>query len=239
MPTDPRGRPASYPRRQMANAMLDIARTGCPWRYLPEGVFPPWPAVWQQFRRWRDAGVWEQVLTRLRRAVRVKEKRHPEPSMVMVDAQVVRGARNGRTFHEAGGRGGRTFGAKRTVLVDYIGCPVAVEVSSARPHDVSVARPFLRRQVRRLPRLSTVMGDRGYVHLDAVCRHAGLTLVIKTPPATKPRRFVAMKPLVRVEHAFSWLGRYRRLARSYEDTIASAQAWLEIAACGFLFSRLR
>ena len=35
-PTGRRGVPARYPRRQMVEAILFLARTGCQWRYLPE-----------------------------------------------------------------------------------------------------------------------------------------------------------------------------------------------------------
>jgi hypothetical protein len=37
--------------------------------------------------------------------------------MVMIDAQTVRDGRAGPTFHEAGGRGGRTNGTKRSKWV--------------------------------------------------------------------------------------------------------------------------
>ena len=46
-PAGRRGAPARYPRRLMVEAMLFLARTGSPWRYLPDH-YPPWPAVWQQ-----------------------------------------------------------------------------------------------------------------------------------------------------------------------------------------------
>lgn len=34
------GRPATYDRRLMVEAMLFLARTGCQWRYLPDR-YPP------------------------------------------------------------------------------------------------------------------------------------------------------------------------------------------------------
>jgi transposase len=94
---DPRGRrgaPASIPRRQMVDALLFLARTGCQWRYLPER-YGAWTAVWAQWRRWRSNGVWAAAMTRLAAIVRVLHDREPIPSMVMVDAQTVRGARYG------------------------------------------------------------------------------------------------------------------------------------------------
>jgi len=48
-------------------------------------------------------------MTRLAVVVRLLHDREPIPSMVMVDAQTVKGGRYGPTFHQAGGRGGRTL----------------------------------------------------------------------------------------------------------------------------------
>lgn len=61
-PPGRRGAPATTDRRQMVEAMLFLARTGCQWRYLPER-FGSWGAVWQQWCRWRDNGVWPRAMT--------------------------------------------------------------------------------------------------------------------------------------------------------------------------------
>ena len=116
IPAGRRGVPARYSRRQMVEAILFLARTGCQWRYLPDR-HPPWEAVWQQWRRWRENGVWARAMARIARLIRQQAKRMTvEPTMVMIDAQTVRGGRAGPTFHNAGGRGGRTIGAKRSLL---------------------------------------------------------------------------------------------------------------------------
>ena len=46
-----------------------------------------------------------------------------------------------------------------------------------------------------------------------------------------PRRWV-------VERTFSWFGRNRRLAKDFEATLASAQAWIYIARVKLLMRRL-
>ena len=120
-----RGAPALIARREMVDAMLFLCRTGCQWRYLPER-YPAWGAVWQQWLRWRANGVWQRAMARLASLVRVEHGRHPRPSMVVIDAQTVKGGRAGPTFHEAGGRGGHTRGAKRTILIEILGLPLAV-----------------------------------------------------------------------------------------------------------------
>jgi hypothetical protein len=46
-------------------------------------------------------------MARFAAQVRVRHEREPIPSMVMIDAQTVKGGRYGPTFRNAGGRGGR------------------------------------------------------------------------------------------------------------------------------------
>jgi transposase len=63
-PQRPRtGRPAKD-HRSVLNGILWVLRTGAPWRDLPER-YGAWQTVYSRFRRWREAGVWEQVLTPL------------------------------------------------------------------------------------------------------------------------------------------------------------------------------
>jgi putative transposase len=235
-PAGRRGAPAVIPRRRMVEAMLFICRTGIQWRYLPER-YGAWSAVWSQWRRWRANGVWAAAMVRLAAVVRWLHDREPLPSMVMVDAQTVRGARYGPTFHEAGGPGGRTNGTKRTLLVDILGLPLAAGAASARPHDVSTGRALLRERLHGLPRLSAIVGDRAYRGLAHLAARHGLELDIKAPPAGSSG-FVPLRPLVRIEHAFAQLGRWRRLSRCYEGTEASARAWLEVASVGYLAWRV-
>jgi len=234
-PPGRRGAPSRIPRRQMVNAMLFLARTGCQWRYLPER-YGNWSAVWAQWRRWRANGVWERAMTRLAQVIRILHEREPGPSMVMIDAQTVRGARYGPTFHAAGGRGGRTIGTKRTLLVDILGLPVAAHAGSARPHDVQAGRELLREHLPDLPRLSAIVGDRAYRGLAALASRKRLRLDLKAPPAGASG-FVPIAPLYRIEHAFAQLGRWRRLSRCYEGTESSARAWLEVASLGYLAGR--
>jgi transposase len=46
--------------RLFVNAVLWIAKTGAPWRDLPER-FGNWNSVWQRFDRWARKGAWERV----------------------------------------------------------------------------------------------------------------------------------------------------------------------------------
>lgn len=147
-------------RRVMVNAGLYQASTGCPWRMLP-AEFGNWNTIWETWARWRDRGVWQQVIDLLRRRLRVAGGRDPEPSLLMVDCQVVKGGRCGGSFHE-GHFKYWLKGAKRTIAIDYLGLPVAVRVSGARTHEVRAARELLADVLPDAVRVTTVMGDRGF-----------------------------------------------------------------------------
>ena len=251
-----RGVKGTIPRREMVNAILWVARTGCQWRYLPPR-YPDWQAVWSQWRRWRDKGTWPAAMRVLAREIRLRHDRKADPTMVMIDGQTVKGGRAGPTFHEAGGRGGYTRGAKRTILIEILGLPLAVSVESARPHDVQSARRILKAQLdskhRALPGLRAIVADRGYTGLAALAAGHGLKLDIKRPPPAPmlpparpggtPRRgkrvFTPLAPLYKVENVFARLGMWRRLSRCYEQTALGAQTWLEVACVAYLCGTLR
>lgn len=50
--------------RLFVDAVLWIARTGAPWRDLPER-FGKWNSVWRRFRRWCASGMWERLVNEL------------------------------------------------------------------------------------------------------------------------------------------------------------------------------
>lgn len=50
--------------RLFVDAILFVARTGIPWRDLPER-FGNWNSVWRRFDRWCERGVWQRLVEHL------------------------------------------------------------------------------------------------------------------------------------------------------------------------------
>lgn len=57
--TGKKGKP-SKDNRVMLNAMIWLARSGAPWRDLPER-FGSWKSVYSRFRKWLDDGVLDNI----------------------------------------------------------------------------------------------------------------------------------------------------------------------------------
>ena len=76
------GRPASN-HRTVLDAVFWIARTGSPWRDLPE-EFGKWSSVYRQFRRWTLASLWEMILEALNESGVMPDQ------VQMIDSTVIR-----------------------------------------------------------------------------------------------------------------------------------------------------
>ena len=83
------GRKPSVDRRQIVNAILYVARTGCQWRLLPKDL-PHWSTVYSCYHRWAWNGVLEQLHAALREQARAAKGKKAQPSAAIVDSQSVK-----------------------------------------------------------------------------------------------------------------------------------------------------
>lgn len=99
----PNGRKPSN-HRLVLDGVFWIARTGAPWRDLPE-EFGKWSRVYRQFRRWTLVGLWEDIMDALNESGAVPD------ALQMIDSTVV------RAHHQAAGAKGGLRDRISAVLV--------------------------------------------------------------------------------------------------------------------------
>lgn len=224
--------------RRVFDAIFYLLRTGCPWRFLPAD-FPPWQAVYYYFRRFRLDGLWGGILAALRRAERMRVGRDPQPSAAIIDAQSVKTVEESARISGYDGHK-RIKDRKRHLLVDTLGLPISISVTSAGVHDKVGAWRLLAGLKPLVPRLAKIWADGAYTSgkLARWCREYGgwdLEIVERDPEvqgfAVQPRRWV-------VERSFAWLVRNRRLRIDYERKLQTSETLIEVAFIRLLVRRL-
>ena len=232
------GRPRRVVLRAVVEALLYLLRTASPWRLLPHD-FPNRSTVQRYFYAWQAAGVWETINFLLLQQARERVGRAASPSAGVIDSQ------SAKTTESGGPRGGddagkKINGRKRHIITDTVGHVVAARVHAADTQDRDGAPPLLAAIRYLFPWLRHVFADGGYAGdklTTALARHGQWRIEIvkrsdRSPGfSVLPRRWV-------VERTFAWLNRNRRLAKDFEATVGSSQAWGYLASVQLLARRL-
>jgi len=231
------GRPPTD-RRCILDALFYIAKGGIQWRLLPSN-FPPWKTVYHVFRKWMKNNTWEAINARLRAYVRESEDKRCQPTAAILDSQSVKSdCHGGPVGYDAAKK---IKGRKRHVLVDTLGLVLGVSVTPADVQEREGGQGVLEKTLGYLTRLKLLWVDGGYsgetfASWVKTLRPQLEVEVVKRSDDVKGFKILPWRWVV--ERTFGWLMRNRRLARDYETTFSSAEAWIYIAMIRLQIRRL-
>ena len=236
---DPTSRKRKNPLKEIMNAMLYLIKTGCQWRMLPKD-FPPYNTVYYYFRKWKNEGVFEDVMDSLRELVRRSMGRDESPILGIMDSRSV------KTSHHVDSDRGidgnkKIKGRKQQAVVDTLGLPMALSIHEANIHDSVGGESVIALMANKFLRLRKILADGGYrgdALSDKVKKTMGCELSIVLRPDESSKKFSVIPKRWIVERSFAWLENFRRMVIDYEFFSESSLAMLQIAFSAIMLKKL-
>jgi transposase len=212
--------------RLFVNAVLWIAKTGAPWRDLPNR-FGRWNSVFQRFNRWCKAGVWQTILEQLQ---------DPDLEVLLLDSTIIRahqhaaGAEGSTAEAEALGRSRGGFSTKIHVACDGLGKPVKLILTPGQDHDVTQGPALIAESDA-----AKMIADKAYDSDEFIETIESKPAEAVIPPRrnrTEERHYDKQEYKKRnvVERFINTIKQCRRVATRYEKTARNFLAFVQFAS---------
>ena len=208
--------------RLFFDALIHMARAGCPWRERPKEL-GNWNSVFKRFARWAKSGVLNKILDLL--------TVESDFEWVMVDSSVIRahqsaaGAKGGQK-NQSLGRSKGGFSTKIHLAVDSFGNPIRVELTGGEVHDSQRSKSL----IKGIP-AENVLADKGYDSNEFRQSIIEMGAQPVIPPRSNRKTFIdydrhLYKERNMIERTFNKLKHYRKIATRYDKKAANFMGYI-------------
>ena len=236
-PGGPGGPPLDL--RRVVDGIFYVNQTGCQWRLLPHD-FGHGMTLYGYFRRWRQQGLWADLMATLRTWERRDQGRKDDPSAGGIESPSIKVT----TQHQDVGFDGnkRIKGGKRPTRVDSLGLLLAVGVTAAHVDErqgfLTLLETYLARGGQRLRQIWVDQGD-GAQWLKEWAASLNQTHKSDVEVVARQGQGWQVEPhRWKVERTFSWMCNERRNGRDDEGLTCNSEAMLQISTIRMLLKRL-
>jgi putative transposase len=185
------------------------------------------------------SGLWPHIVKVLRAAERMRVGKDPQPTAAVVNSQSVKTVEE--SAHPSGYDAHKNVrGRKRHLLVDTLGLPLSIYVTSADVQDRAGARCLLAGIKVLFPRLKKIWADGAYTgeKLAGWCEEQGGWELEIVERSTETKGFTVLSYRWIVEQTLGWLMRNRRLSKDYERKLQTSETLIEVAIIRMILKRL-
>jgi transposase len=212
--------------RLFVNAIMWIAKTGAPWRDLPER-FGKWNSVFQRFNRWCRTGVFQNIM---------EKWQDPDLGLLLLDSTVIRahqhaaGAEGTSAKAEALGRSRGGFSTKIHVACDGLGKPVTILLTPGQDHDVTQGPALIANSAAE-----KIMADKAYdsdKFIEVIEAQGAEAVIPPRSNRTEKRSYDKEDYKKRnvVERFMNAIKQCRRVATRYEKTARNFLGFVQLAS---------
>jgi transposase len=236
-PKSPKGGRPAADKRKVVRGIFWMLDNGAKWKDLPRR-FGSKSTVHRWFQKWVRDGVFEAIMRDAGRCVERRDGYRLYECFIDGTFSKARGGGDGIGCTRVG------KGVKIMVLVDARGLPVAIDTTSANPHESRlVQRLFDFMLTEETP--ERVIGDKAYDsdELDEELAEQGIELIAPHRENRKPENYTQDgRPLRRykrrwtVERTIGWIQHFRRLCIRWEKSTKLFQGFLHLG-CTVLLLR--
>ncbi len=232
------GRPP-MDKRKALRGIFWILDNGAKWKDLPP-EFGSKSAVHRWFQAWVFDGVFEDIMRDAGRFVEERDGYRLYECFIDGTFCKARGGGDGVGLTKAG------KGVKIMVLVDARGLPVAVETTSASPHESKLVQQLFEFMLTANSP-ERVIGDKAYDsdELDEDLADEGVEMIAPHRANRRPENVTQDgRPLRRygrrwkVERTISWIQNFRRLCIRYEKSTIMFQGFLHLGCTLLLLKQV-
>jgi transposase len=236
-PKNPKGGRPPEEKRKVVQGIFWMLDNGAKWKDLPRR-FGAKSTVHRWFQKWVADGLFEAILRDAGRCIEARDGYRLYECFIDGTFSKAKGGGDGIGCTRVG------KGVKIMVLVDARGLPVAVDTTSASPHESRlVQRLFDFMLTEQTP--ERVIGDKAYDcdQLDEELAARGTEMIAPHRANRKPENVTQdRRPLQRyrrrwkVERTIAWIQHFRRLCIRWEKSTKLFQGFLHLA-CTVLLLR--
>jgi transposase len=236
-PISPKGGRPPADKRKVVQGIFWMLDNGAKWKDLPRR-FGSKSTVHRWFQKWVRDGIFENILRDAGRCVEEHDGYRLYECFIDATFSKARGGGDGIGCTRVG------KGVKIMVLVDAHGLPVAVDTTSATPHESRLVQRLFDFMLSAEPP-KRIIGDKAYDsdRLDEELAEQGIELIAPHRRRRKPENITQDgRPLRRyvrrwtVERSIAWIQHFRRLCIRWEKSTKLFRGFLHLA-CAVLLLR--